>query len=136
MKKTNKITEIKVRGYHLDLYGHVNNARYLEFLEEGRWNLFEDDIMAWAAMGVAFNVVNINISYRAPAILNTDLSIHSSITEMKTRSAVIRQTVTESQTGKLIAEADVTFVVVGQSGKAMYIKDEMLELLKKYTEED
>ncbi|XLM23374.1 thioesterase, partial [Chromobacterium piscinae] len=31
-------TRIKVRGYHLDLFGHVNNARYLEFLEEARWN--------------------------------------------------------------------------------------------------
>lgn len=135
MKKTNKITEIKVRGYHLDLYGHVNNARYLEFLEEGRWNLFEDDILTWGAMGVSFFVVNINISYRAPAPLNADLSIHSSITEMKTRSCVIRQTVTESKTGKLIAEADVTFVIVDQSGKAMTIKDDMLELLKKYSEE-
>ncbi len=27
-------TQIKVRGYHLDVYQHVNNARYLEFLEE------------------------------------------------------------------------------------------------------
>lgn len=27
-------TFIKVRGYHLDVYQHVNNARYLEFLEE------------------------------------------------------------------------------------------------------
>ena len=26
-------TKIKVRGFHLDVYQHVNNARYLEFLE-------------------------------------------------------------------------------------------------------
>ncbi len=26
-------TQIKVRGYHLDVYQHVNNARYLEFLK-------------------------------------------------------------------------------------------------------
>lgn len=30
------MTEIIVRGYHLDGYQHVNNARYLEFLEEDR----------------------------------------------------------------------------------------------------
>jgi len=34
MKST---VQIKVRNYHLDRFGHVNNARYLEFLEEGRW---------------------------------------------------------------------------------------------------
>ena len=32
-------TQIKVRGYHLDVYQHVNNARYLEFLEEARWDI-------------------------------------------------------------------------------------------------
>ncbi|MBR9800156.1 MAG: thioesterase, partial [Gammaproteobacteria bacterium] len=26
-------TTLTVRGYHLDGYGHVNNARYLEFYE-------------------------------------------------------------------------------------------------------
>ena len=38
------ITAIKVRGYHADLYGHVNNARYLELLEEARWNHFENSV--------------------------------------------------------------------------------------------
>ena len=27
------ITKIKVRGYHADFYGHVNNARYLELYQ-------------------------------------------------------------------------------------------------------
>ena len=35
-------TQIKVRGYHLDVYQHVNNARYLEFLEEARWDGLEN----------------------------------------------------------------------------------------------
>ena len=33
---------MRVRGYHLDGYGHVNNARYLEFMEEGRWAFFDE----------------------------------------------------------------------------------------------
>ena len=37
----NHHTYIKVRGYHLDGYQHVNNARYLEFLEEARWGYLE-----------------------------------------------------------------------------------------------
>ncbi len=135
MKKTNKLTEIKVRGYHLDLYGHVNNARYLEFLEEARWNLFEDDILTWGDMGISFFVVNINISYRAPALLNTTLFITSNIIKKKSRSCVLYQKVTDSKTGSLIAEADVTFVIVDKSGKAVTIKDEMIGLLKNYSED-
>ena len=35
--------EIKIRGYHTDQFGHVNHARYLEFMEEGRWVYFEEN---------------------------------------------------------------------------------------------
>lgn len=34
--------KIKIRGYHTDSYQHVNNARYLEFLEEARWQIVEE----------------------------------------------------------------------------------------------
>lgn len=52
-------TQIKVRGYHLDVYQHVNNARYLEFLEEARWDGLENsDSFQWmTARNIAFVVV-------------------------------------------------------------------------------
>jgi len=63
-------THIKVRGYHLDVYQHVNNARYLEFLEEARWDgLEQEEGFQWmTANRIAFVVVNININYRRPAV--------------------------------------------------------------------
>lgn len=132
MEEIKDTIEIKVRGYHLDVYGHVNNARYLEFLEEARWTLFEDDLLIWKKIGVSFFVVNINISYRASAELNTLLQIKSNMVEIKSRSCVLRQTVTEKETGTIVAEADVTFVIVDQSGKAVQIKDDTRDLIKKY----
>lgn len=34
-------TEISVRGYELDSYGHVNNAIYLQYLEQARWEIMK-----------------------------------------------------------------------------------------------
>ena len=64
-------TQIKVRGYHLDVYQHVNNARYLEFLEEARWDGLENSpAFQWMMeKNIAFVVVNININYRRPEVL-------------------------------------------------------------------
>jgi YbgC/YbaW family acyl-CoA thioester hydrolase len=31
---------ITVRGYELDSYGHVNNAVYLNYFEQARWEIF------------------------------------------------------------------------------------------------
>jgi len=106
-------TEIKVRGYHLDLYGHVNNARYLEFLEEGRWSAFEKtvDYRQMAEKGYAFNVVNININYRRPAFLNEALVIETALSKLGRRSGVVNQKITLKGTETVVAEADVTFVI-------------------------
>ena len=127
------ITKIKVRGYHLDLYQHVNNARYLEFLEEARWTYFEEraDLPAFLASGIALIVVNINIDYRHPATMNDELAIATSVKSVGNRSAVIHQRVTLNGSDKVVAEADVTFVAFdGRQNKAVPIEGKMRELLE------
>ncbi len=106
--------EIKVRGYHLDLFRHVNNARYLEFLEEARWSFLENK----GNLGVleegyyTFAVVNININYRRAAYMGEVLHIATSVSRVGTRSCVMRQLVTLKDTDTIVADADVTFVIV------------------------
>ena len=127
------ITKIKVRGYHLDLYQHVNNARYLEFLEEARWTYFEEraDLPAFLASGVALIVVNINIDYRHPATMNDELAIATSVKSVGNRSAVIHQRVTLDGSDTLVAEADVTFGAVdGKQNKSVAIEGKLRELLE------
>ena len=105
--------DIKVRGYHLDLYGHVNNARYLEFLEEARWAYFDHHggLEAFLASSLAFVIVNININYRRPALMNETMRISTQIASVGGRSAVIQQRVTLGESDTMIADANVTFVM-------------------------
>jgi thioesterase-3 len=127
------ITKIKVRGYHLDLYSHVNNARYLEFLEEARWSFFEElgDLPKFLASGVALIVVNINIDYRYPATMGDELAIECSIKSISNRSAVIHQRVSLAGTETLVAEADVTFVAFdAKLNKAVQISGDLKDLLE------
>lgn len=114
MRKSQGIPVIRIRGYHTDLYGHVNNARYLEFLEEGRWCLFEDfmDLQTFITKGYSFFVVNINISYRRSIELDETIEIRSGILRYGNRSAVLRQKIYLQGTDTLCADADVTFVVL------------------------
>ena len=124
--------EIKIRGYHLDLFGHVNNARYLEFLEEARWAAFEKtvDLEQMARKGWAFTVVNVNINYRRPALMNDVLRIETHIAEWRRRSAVVRQEVVQAQGGELVADADVTFVIFDTTKqKTAILEGALLEML-------
>lgn len=128
------MTEIPIRGYHLDFYQHVNNARYLEFLEEARWNYFSDtfDTALFEKNGLAFVIVNININYRMPAVLGDVVCIECSIKKVGSKSVTVYQKLTEKTSGKFIADADVTFVILDiKANKAIPVSDEIKEMFSK-----
>jgi thioesterase III len=123
---------IKVRGYHLDVFGHVNNARYLEFLEEARWAFFEAGAGLTALMerNISFVVVNININFKRPALLGHRLKIDTTIQKINHRSGVIRQVIRLDGTDTVIADADVTFVLYdNNAGAAAPLKGELADFL-------
>jgi thioesterase-3 len=127
--------KIKIRGYHLDMYQHVNNARYLEFLEEARWNFIESKINLkdWMKKGLGFVVANININYRKPASLDQIIEIQSSVSKINIKSATIGQKIYLEGTDTLIADADITFVVVNtKTGKPVSLKGELLEIMESF----
>ena len=117
-------SEIKVRGFHLDIYQHVNNARYLEFLEEARWEYLEEsgDIEYFQSLGLAWVIVNININYRAAATMGQTLTINTGLSKVGGKSAVFHQEITLKGTDVVVADADITFVLMDQkTGKAVLI---------------
>ncbi|EMS81031.1 acyl-CoA thioesterase [Desulfotignum phosphitoxidans] len=127
-------TQIKVRGYHTDLYQHVNNARYLEFLEEARWQLLEDhmDLESFMRGGYLFFVVNINISYRSPARVGDTVTVRSGLKKIGNKSAVIRQQIINKATGTMCVDADVTFVIADTGGRPLKLeadlKDKVMQI--------
>ena len=117
-------SEIKVRGFHLDIYQHVNNARYLEFLEEARWEYLEEsgDIEYFQSLGLAWVIVNININYRAAATMGQTLTINTGLSKVGGKSAVFHQEIKLKGSDTVVADADITFVLMDQkTGKAVPI---------------
>ncbi|MFG6160119.1 acyl-CoA thioesterase [Halomonas sp. 1390] len=126
-------TTLRVRGYHLDGYGHVNNARYLEFLEEGRWAYFDERprLASFLARGdLAFVAVNLNIDYRRAAVAGDDLEVLTRLSEIGTRRARIHQEIRRVADGKAVASADITFVLLDvATGRAVTIDGEIREAM-------
>ena len=132
-------TQIKVRGFHLDVYQHVNNARYLEFLEEARWDGLENNAnFQWmTANDIAFVVVNININYRRPAVLGDRLTVTSHIKQINGKSGVLSQVVTLDPQGEVVADALVTFVCINlKTQKALALDGELREKLEEMIREE
>ena len=128
MKTTVKI---KIRGYHTDHFQHVNNARYLEFLEEGRWHYSEKNnlISIFHQKGISHVTVNININYKRSAVVGEILRIETTIIKKNRKSVTMLQQVFLNDTDTLIADAQVTSVFLNiNSGKVMPINEELIRL--------
>jgi thioesterase-3 len=127
-------TEIRIRGYHADFYGHVNNARYLEFFEEDRWARMESkiDLQQWAKKGLVFLVVNINVNYRRAVDVGEVITVSTGIEKIGTKSVVLKQEARFKSSREVAADALVTFVVIDRSGKAVEIRGEILEEMKHF----
>ena len=126
--------KIKVRGYHLDIYGHVNNARYLEFLEEARWSFFEshNTLEVFAELKLAFVLVNININYRRPGFPDDILHITTKVESIGEKSCKIRQEILLDGTDQVISDATITFVLMDMNNhKAVVIENGVRDKLEK-----
>lgn len=128
MKTTLKI---KIRGYHIDHFQHVNNARYLEFLEEGRWHYSEKNnlISIFHQKSISHATVNININYKRSAVVGEILRIETSVIKKNGKSVTMLQQVFLNDTDTLIADAQVTTVFLNiNSGNVMPINEELIRL--------
>ena len=123
-------TQIKVRGYHEDRFGHVNNARYLEFLEDARWEHLEERGLTadfFKAQGIFPVVVRISISYRRPASCGDVLDISVKVQSASRRKVVIAQQARFASSGDVCVEAEVTVMFLDErAGRPVPLSEELL----------
>ena len=125
---------VRVRNYHLDGYGHVNNARYLEFLEEARWAFFEEHGLLSEINGLMLVVVRTDIRYRRAAVEGDILRFEGRLKELTSRHIILTQNIV-LPSGKNAVEAESTLMVVSaESGRSISIPEPLFTLLKQYAE--
>jgi acyl-CoA thioester hydrolase len=81
--------ELTVHEAHLDTFGHVNNATYLQLFEEARWQLITSN---------GYGLDEIKRRQAGPTILEINLRFAR---EVRNRERVTIKSWTESYTGKV-----------------------------------
>ncbi|TXK74863.1 thioesterase family protein [Paenibacillus sp. N3.4] len=106
--------EIIVRSTEIDVNGHVNNAKYLEYLEWGReewYELAELPYEVFSQMGIQTVTVNISINYKKECKQGEHLTITCHPERMGRSSYVLKQEI-YNKLGELCADALVTSVTM------------------------
>ena len=118
--------DLRVRSNELDAYGHVNNAAYQHWFEEGR----EEFLRAggrdydWfpAHLGVQFGVVRTELDFRKPAKRHDPITVHTRLAAVSPRKVVFRQTAAD-QAGQIVAAAR-TVMVFAKEGKSQPVPED------------
>lgn len=106
--------EIIVRSTEIDVNGHVNNAKYLEYLEWGREEWYESAGLyydVFTQMGIQTVTVNININYRKECRQGDRLTIYTRPERVGRTSYVLYQEI-RNQHNEIVADAKVTSVTM------------------------
>jgi thioesterase-3 len=106
--------EIIVRSTEIDVNGHVNNAKYLEYLEWGREEWYEQAGLhydTFLQMGIQTVTVNVNINYRKEVTQGERLTITTLPERVGRTSFVLAQEI-RNRSGVIVADATVTSVTM------------------------
>lgn len=120
--------QIEVRPTEIDVMGHVNNAKYLEYMEWSRedwYNRVELPFDVFTDMNVGTVTVNININYRKEARLGDILTVSTQPVKKGRTSYVLRHVI-ENEQGEQVADADVVSVTIDlESRKSVPLPDSL-----------
>src|SRR4051812_7498616 len=100
--------QVRVRTYELDSFGHVNNAVYLNYLEEARSEFLRQIGLTFydlAGNGVHLVIVEAQVKYISPARYGEEILIRGAFRNVRPASVEIVYTLTEAASGRLVATA-------------------------------
>ncbi|MGD8191972.1 acyl-CoA thioesterase [Brevibacillus ginsengisoli] len=119
-----------VRSTEVDTIGHLNNAKYLEYMEWGRFELITQSGLSLEEMksrGILPVVVNINVNYRKEVLMGAEIKVVSRPLRLGGKSIVLRHELFNAK-GDLVCDADVTLVMIDAvQRKATAIPQEFID---------
>jgi len=128
---------LQARGYELDSYGHVNNAVYLNYTEQARWQLFKelgllDELIS---SGKKIVIVENLIKYIRQVKLFDEIVVETRM-EKSAHFLLFNHVLINKQTGKPVAKVRAKSVFLGEDDRPCDMPDSLLPFLKTETSGD
>jgi thioesterase-3 len=111
---------VVVRSTEIDINGHVNNAKYVEYLEWGREDFYECVHLPYEALyalGAVTVTVRLDLNYRREARQGETLTVITRPGYVGRTSFNLQQTIVREADDALIADASVTLVTMDPAAR-------------------
>lgn len=111
---------IEVRYGDLDPQGHVNNARYLTFIEQARISYIKE-IGLWEGgsfLDVGIIMADVHLTFEAPILWGQDVQVGVRVSRLGNKSLDMLYRVVEKQTEKAFASGSTVLVAYDYRSKS------------------
>jgi acyl-CoA thioester hydrolase len=109
--------DVPVRFSDMDSLGHVNNAAYISYFEEGRVhylrNLFELPKEDTSTLGII--VLDMHCNYRSPAFHGEVLRVYTRVSWLRNKSFEMVYLIVDKHSGRTIADGSSVLVAYDYS---------------------
>lgn len=97
---------LQIRFNDIDMLGHLNNGVYLNFMDLGKINYFNDVMGRKLDMhDISLAVVNINVNFYAPTFITCRISVFTAVTHISKHSLTLDQRIIDTVTGEVKCQA-------------------------------
>lgn len=114
-----------------DAGGVVYYANYLRYMERGRNEYLRDlgrSIKHYQDDGILFVVVEVNVRFRAPAVLDDDLFIETWIEEGRRTSVTFGQKIKREGDDRVLVEGTVKVACLGENLRPRRLPEKLLDV--------
>jgi YbgC/YbaW family acyl-CoA thioester hydrolase len=120
---------LTARGNELDSYNHVNNAVYLNYLEQARWEIFRDtDLLDLIRTnGLLLVVTEVKMKYIREVCLFDKLEIQTRISR-QSPFLVFNQRIFNTESGQSVARGETKTLFINKEREPLDIPAKVLKV--------
>ncbi len=124
---------IEVRFADIDMFGHLNNAKYLTYIESARVAYFTAVTGQTNPLEFNMTVASVKMDFLQPVFYGQTVYIYTRAGRIGNKSWTLEHELRNSATGDLLAVAStVNVYFVHKTGQSMPIPEEIMQMLERF----
>jgi len=125
-------TELAVRPDDIDMFNHVHNSKYLDYVLAARYEQMERCYgMSWkqfTEQGFGWVVAKVTINFKRPLKIGEKMVVRTGILEMNEKGSNVQFEILNKTTGKISADGIFDYVMIDlQTQRSCKVNEEMIK---------
>jgi acyl-CoA thioester hydrolase/thioesterase-3 len=132
-------TEYRVRPDDIDMFRHVHNSKYFDYVLAARYDQMERcygmAMEKFLEQGFGWLVRTVYIDYKRPLLLGDYFTVTTGIESINEKVCRVKFSITNKSTSKICSDGWFDFMMVGiDTGKAVPIPQDVIEHYTSFTD--